>query len=289
MVLRLAVLAALLLQPPGPPSASQAPPGMVFIPGGSFVMGTGEGLPYEGPAHRVRVSAFFMDRHEVTNEEFERFVGATRYVTESEKQGFSGVFDPKKKRWTPVKGASWRRPEGPGSSLRGRRRHPVVHVSWGDAAAYARWAGKRLPTEAEWERAARGGHEGRLYSWGDELQPRGLFAANIWQGRFPEHDRGEDGFRRVAPVGRFAPNDYGLYDMAGNVWEWTADHFAPDTYERAPDGVLDPIGPPEGEEKVIRGGSWLCSASYCTGYRVAARQKTTPDSGLNNLGFRCVK
>jgi formylglycine-generating enzyme required for sulfatase activity len=285
---RWTVFLALLLGARVALGAEAPPPGMVRIPGGSFVMGTDDGFPYEGPAHRVRVSAFFMDRHEVTNDQFEKFVKATRHVTESERLGFSGVFDPKKKAWAPVKGASWRHPEGPGSSLRGRRRHPVVHVSWSDAAAYARWAGKRLPTEAEWERAARGGHAARLYPWGNDLRPRGRFAANIWQGDFPEHDLGEDGFSRIAPVESFAANDYGLYDIAGNVWEWTADTFGPDTYDRPAD-LLDPKGPATGEEKVIRGGSWICSTNYCTGYRVAARQKTPPDSGLNNLGFRCVK
>jgi sulfatase modifying factor 1 len=284
----LIVAAVLLGGVAGTASEPSAPPGMVRIPGGSFVMGTDDGMPYEGPAHRVRVSDFSMDRHEVTNDEFARFVKATRHVTESEKQGWSGVFDPKKKEWVPTTGADWRHPEGPASSIRGRGRHPVVHVSWDDANAYARWAGKRLPTEAEWERAARGGREGLRYPWGDTLALKGRFSANIWQGPFPEQDRGEDGHTGVAPVESFPPNGYGLYDMAGNVWEWTSDTFADDTYEREED-VLDPRGPATGDEKAIRGGSWMCSTNYCTGYRVAARQKSPPDSGLNNLGFRCVK
>jgi formylglycine-generating enzyme required for sulfatase activity len=268
--------------------AAAAPRGMVLVPAGTFVMGTDRGMPFEGPAHRVRVSAFFMDRREVTNAEFERFVKTTGYVTESEKQGFSGVFDPRQRAWAPVNGASFRHPEGPGSSLRGRGDHPVVHVSWDDAAAYAKWAGKRLPTEAEWERAARGGKEGATYAWGEVLTPKGKHLANIWQGVFPERDLGTDGFTAVARGGRFPPNGYGLHDIAGNVWEWTADWFAPDAYERPPDPA-DPAGPASGEEKVIRGGSWVCSDNYCTGYRVAARQKSPRDSGLNNLGFRCVK
>jgi formylglycine-generating enzyme required for sulfatase activity len=273
-----ALLAAFLLA---------APAGMVPIPGGAFTMGTDEGMPFEGPAHRVRVSPFFMDRHEVTNREFARFVKATHHRTESEKQGWSGVFDPRTKGWVSQKGADWRHPEGPSS--RHRAKEPVVHVSWDDAAAYCAWAGKRLPTEAEFERAARGGREGALYPWGDSYQLKGRFQTNVWQGTFPEKDRGEDGFPGLAPVGRFPPNPYGLHDVSGNVWEWTADWFAHDTYGTTPQDALDPQGPPSGEEKVIRGGSWLCSDNYCTGYRAAARQKTPRDSGLNNLGFRCVK
>jgi formylglycine-generating enzyme len=267
--------------------APAAPPGMVFIPGGTFAMGTAHGMAFEGPVHRVTVAPFFMDRYAVTNREFARFVTATGYVTESQTQGFSGVFDPAAGKWTVVKLADWRHPEGPGSSLAGRWNHPVVHVSWDDAVAYAKWGGKRLPTEAEWERAARGRREGAEYAWGNELTPGGHYRANTWQGDFPEHDRGQDGFRGIAPVGTFRPNDFGLYDMAGNVWEWTSDWFAP--YPESADGTVDPVGPPDGSEKVIRGGSWLCSANYCAGYRVGARQKTPRDSGLNNLGFRCVR
>jgi sulfatase modifying factor 1 len=273
--------AALLATVPAPPA------GMVLVPAGTFAMGTDHGLDYEGPVHQVAVDAFFMDRYEVTNRDFSRFVAATHYVTESEKQGSSGVFDPGTARWGAVKGADWRHPEGPSSSLAGRWNQPVVHVSWDDATAYAKWAGKRLPTEAEWEHAARGRREGALFVWGDELTPHGRYQANTWQGDFPERDRGDDGFTRIAPVGRFRPNDFGLYDMAGNVWEWTNDWFAP--YPAEPGVVTNPAGPPEGSEKVIRGGSWLCAANYCAGYRVGARQKTPPDSGLNNVGFRCVR
>jgi sulfatase modifying factor 1 len=279
------VIGALLL---AAMAAAAAPPrGMVLIPGGTFAMGTDHGMAYEGPVHRVRVSSFFMDRYEVTNGEFQRFVKATGYVTEAEKQGWSGVFDPRQGKWTSQKGADWRHPEGPDSSIASRLDHPVVHVSWDDAVAYAGWAGKRLPTEAEWERAARGKREGAEFAWGNALKPSGRFRANTWQGTFPERDGGEDGFKAIAPVGRFPPSDFGLYDIIGNVWEWTADWFAP--YAETAEVAMDPQGPPAGEEKVIRGGSWLCAANYCAGYRVGARQKTPHDSGLNNLGFRCVR
>ncbi len=261
---------------------------MVLIPGGTFAMGTDRGLPFEGPVHRVTVHAFWMDRCEVTNREFARFVAATGYRTESEKQGWSGVFAPAAKEWVPTKGADWRHPDGPASSLAGRADQPVVHVSWDDAAAYAAWAGKRLPTEAEFEWAARGGRAGAEYAWGDTLHPGGAQMANTWQGRFPEHDTGTDGYPRIAPVGRFPPNGYGLLDVTGNVWEWTSDWFSEEYFGTA-EGAVDPRGPASGTEKAIRGGSWLCSANYCTGYRVAARQHTPRDSALNNLGFRCVR
>jgi formylglycine-generating enzyme required for sulfatase activity len=287
MVSRIWPLAAALFISVAVAAGATPPPGMVLIPAGTFAMGTDRGMAYEGPVHHVTVAAFYMDRTEVTNRAFARFVKATRYVTESERQGFSGVFDPATGKWGAVHGADWRHPEGPASSLDGRWEHPVVHVSWDDAVAYAKWAGKRLPTEAEWEHAARGRREGALYVWGDDLKPGGRFQANTWQGDFPEHDRGEDGFTRVAPVGSFRPNDFGLYDMAGNVWEWTADWFAP--YSEDGDGATNPSGPSEGTEKSIRGGSWLCAPNYCAGYRVGARQKTPRDSGLNNLGFRCVR
>ena len=240
----------------------------VPLPGGTFTMGTDRGLPTEGPARRVTVRAFLIDRCEVTNGQFAEFVAATGHRTEAERQGWSGVFDPARKSWVPTPGADWRHPEGPRSSIAARQDHPVVHVSWDDAAAYARWAGGRLPTEAEWEYAARGGREGEEYPWGD-TSPGEAPTANIWQGTFPERDLGTDGYRGVAPGARFPANGYGLFDMAGNVWEWTADAFSPG-------------------EKAIRGGSWTCSAHYCAGYRVAARQKSPPDSGLNNLGFRTV-
>jgi sulfatase modifying factor 1 len=276
-----------MLAGPAAGGEEAVPPGMVLIPGGSFRMGTDHGMPFEGPPHTVRVNPFYMDIYAVTNRDFGRFVAGSGYVTESEKQGWSGVFDPKVGRWTSAKGADWRHPEGPQSSIGDRLSLPVVHVSWDDAVAYARWAGKRLPTEAEFERAARGRREGALYAWGNVLKPGGHYRANTWQGTFPDRDSGEDGYKTVAPVGRFLPNDFGLYDITGNVWEWTADWFAP--YPDSTEAQDNPTGPAEGAEKVIRGGSWLCSANYCAGYRVASRQKSPRDSGLNNLGFRCVR
>jgi formylglycine-generating enzyme required for sulfatase activity len=278
------ILALVLLAAAPAPGADE----MVLVKGGRYRMGTDRGFPFEGPAHGVSVASFWIDRCEVTNRAFGRFVEAAQYVSEAEKQGWSGVFDPAKKEWGPVKGACWRHPEGPGSSIEQRGEHPVVHVSWDDAVAYAKWAGKRLPTEAEWEWAARGGLAGAEYAWGNDLTPGGRYMANAWQGTFPSQDLGSDGYRSVGPVGRFPANGYGLFDMAGNVWEWTSDWFGEDSYAKSA-GAVDPQGPPSGDEKVIRGGSWLCAANYCAGYRVAARQKTPRDSGLNNLGFRCVR
>ena len=249
-------------------------------------MGSDEEMPFEGPAREVAVRSFWVDSREVTVGEFARFVGATGYETEAERLGWSGVFDTGEGEWRKVDGADWRRPEGP-ARARADDGEPVTQVSWADAAAYARWAGKRLPTEAEWEYAARGGLEGRRYSWGDELRPGGRPAANWWQGHFPERNTAEDGFVGRAPVGCFEPNGYGLHDTAGNVWEWCADWFGADYYARGP--AADPKGPAGGEERVIRGGSWMCSENYCTNYRVAARGHAAPDSGLNNLGFRCAR
>jgi formylglycine-generating enzyme required for sulfatase activity len=268
-------------------------PGMVYIEGGRFAMGTGEGFPFEGPVHEVTLEGFYLDRTEVTNEQFRAFVEATGYQTESERQGSSGVFDPAARDWKLVDGADWRHPagpgsgSGPGSGIEDKLDYPVIHVSWDDAAAYAKWAGKRLPTEAEWEFAARGRLQEATYAWGEELTPQGLHRANIWQGRFPVQDNEQDGFGGVAPVKKFPPNGYGLYDIAGNVWEWVADWYAPDYYRESPGH--NPPGPASGREKVQRGGSWLCSDNYCQGYRVAARQKTARDSALNNLGFRCAR
>jgi formylglycine-generating enzyme required for sulfatase activity len=258
---------------------------MVFIKGGRFLMGTDQGLPLEGPVHEVVVKSFSMDRHEVTVAQFAEFVKATGYKTEAEKFGWSGVFDLKTGEWTKVDGADWRHPEGPSSSA--PPDEPVAQVSWNDALAYAQWAKKRLPTEAEFEYAARGGMAGKKYAWGDDLRPQGKYMANWWQGVFPVRDLGEDGYRRRAPVGSFPPNGYGLYDITGNVWEWCADWFDENYYKKSP--RVNPRGPATGEHRVIRGGSWLCSENYCTGYRVAARNHTAPDSGLNNLGFRCVR
>jgi formylglycine-generating enzyme len=258
---------------------------MVLIAGGTFRMGTDEGMPFEGPAHEVSIKSFWMDRHEVTVAEFSRFVAATGYQTEAERFGWSGVFDVASGEWRKIDGADWRHPEGPAGVA--APDEPVTHVSYADAAAYAKWAGKRLPTEAEWEYAARGGLAGKRYSWGDELRPDGRPAANWWQGEFPARNTIEDGFAGRAPVERFAPNGFGLYDMGGNVWEWCADWFGADYYAVSP--ASDPKGPPVGDERVIRGGSWMCSENYCTNYRVAGRGRTSPDSGLNNLGFRCVR
>ncbi len=260
---------------------------MVAIPEGSYLMGTDHGLPYEGPPHQVRVGSFAIDRTEVTNRRFREFVESVDFVSEAERYGWSGVFDPGQHSWGPVSGADWRHPDGPDSSIEDRLDHPVIHVSWNDAMAYCGWSGKRLPTEAEWEWAARGGLENTEYAWGNELNPEGRFMANTWQGIFPAGDRGEDGFASTSSVGNFPANGYGLYDMAGNVWEWTADWYSPSYFSSSP--VSNPSGPESGAEKVIRGGSWLCASNYCTGYRVAARQMTPVDSGLNNLGFRCAE
>ncbi|MBX3278261.1 MAG: formylglycine-generating enzyme family protein [Acidobacteria bacterium] len=258
---------------------------MMFIPGGVLLMGAEDEMPFEAPVHEVRLDSFWIDKYEVTVAEFQRFVEAAGYRTEAEKFGWSGVFDAKTGMWTRVDGADWRRPDGPSS--KSAPDEPVTQVSWNDAAAYAKWAGKRLPTEAEWEYAARGGLTGKRYIWGDELRPDGRPAANWWQGRFPAYNTGEDGYLGRAPAGKFPPNGYGLYDMTGNVWEWCSDWFDPDYYSRSPRD--NPQGPDEGEERAMRGGSWLCSENFCTNFRPAARSHATPDSGLNNLGFRCVR
>lgn len=265
-----------------PPSA---PDGMVLIKGGSFDMGTDDGMPFEGPVHRVQISSFYIDSHEVTVGEFEEFVRATGYKTEAERYGWSGVFDMKNGEWSRSDGANWRYPEGNGVAA--APDEPVTQVSWNDASEYARWAGKRLPTEAEFEYAARGGLERKMYAWGDELRPSGKPVANWWQGTFPTNDTGEDGFRSRAPVGSFPANGHGLYDMTGNVWEWCEDRFSPDYYRSSP--KKDPRGPATGEERVIRGGSFMCAENFCSNYRVAGRSHATPDSGLTNLGFRCAK
>jgi formylglycine-generating enzyme required for sulfatase activity len=263
----------------------QGPEEMVFIKGGSFKMGTDEGMAFEGPVHEITVEPFWIDKHEVTVGEFARFVEASRYQTEAERFGWSIVFDMKAGEWKPVNGADWLHPEGPGSSA--NPAEPVTQVSYNDAAAYARWAGKRLPTEAEWEYAARGGLVGKKYSWSDELRPEGGYPANWWQGEFPRMNTAEDGYTGRAPVGRFAPNRYGLYDMAGNVWEWCADWFDDGYYLHSP--ASNPPGPASGIERVIRGGSWMCSENYCQGYRVAARSHSSAESAMNNLGFRCAR
>jgi formylglycine-generating enzyme len=282
---------------------------MVEIPGGGFQMGGADpdGFPAdgEGPIRTVEVPTFYLDPTPVTNAQFATFVKATGYVTDAEHFGWSFVFGrflpaaartyvldgivPGAPWWVAVAGATWRTPEGPGSSMAKRQNHPVVHVSWNDAHEYAMWAGKRLPTEAEWEKAARGGLTGARYEWGDELTPGGKHRCNIWQGEFPTRNTAEDGFLTTAPVKTFRPNGYGLYQMTGNVWEWCADWWSTDWHQpEAPATRIAPAGPPTGVARVIRGGSYLCHASYCTRYRVAARTHNAPDSSTAHMGFRCA-
>jgi formylglycine-generating enzyme len=284
-VMRLACVLVLMIYSLGAAPPSTQPGGMVLIHGGAFMMGTGEGFAYEGPPHKVGVHSFYMDKTPVTVGEFARFVAATHYQTDAERLGWSGVFDIKKSSWTKGDKADWRHPEGAGKTA--PENEPVTQVSFADAQAYAKWQGKRLPSEAEFEYAARGGLEGKTYAWGDELHPGGKYLANFWQGSFPEKNTSADGFTSRSPVGSFPPNGYGLYDITGNVWEWTSDWFSAEYYSRSP--IDNPKGPDNGEEKVIRGGSWMCCSNFCSGYRVASRQHTPVDSGLNNLGFRCVK
>jgi formylglycine-generating enzyme required for sulfatase activity len=276
---------------------------MVRIPAGSFEMGADDdvGFPQdgEGPVREVELDAYYIDQHAVTNVEFLEFVRETGYTTEAEQFGWSFVFQdfvedddrvldsvPAAPWWRAVEGACWARPEGPGSGIEDRLDHPVVHVSWNDAVAYCEWAGKRLPTEAEWERAARGGLTGKRYAWGDELRPDGEHRCNIWQGEFPEHNTGGDGYLGTAPVDAYEPNGFGLYNVSGNVWDWCADWFSADYHVDGP--RTNPTGPPEGDAKVIRGGSYLCHRSYCNRYRVAARTSNTPDSSTGHTGFRTV-
>jgi len=267
--------------------------GMVHLPAGRFRMGTNHGEPYEGPAHEIEVTGFWMDSHEVTNAEFAQFIEATGYKTEAEQWRWAGVFNQESGEWQRVDGADWRHPEGIASDSRDRPNHPVVQVSWNDAAAYAKWAGKRLPTEAEWEWATRGSLSSKTYAWGDELRPGGKFMANYWQGDWPTGNSGADGFKGTAAVGSFPAIGYGLFDMTGNVWEWTADWFAPYNPKEvaaSSDGKAEcHVSPVSGEERVMRGGSFLCNEHFCSGYRVAARNKNTPESATNNLGFRCVR
>lgn len=268
-----------------PNKSIEIPTGMVLIKSGTFRMGTNDGMPFEAPAHTVEIKSFLIDEHEVTVAEFAKFVAATNYKTESEKIGWAGVFNVETDEWEKVEGADWQHPEGKNSEA--KPDEPVCQISWNDAVAFAKWAGKRLPTEAEFEYAARGGLTGKKYSWGDELKPNGKPVANWWQGEFPAKNTLEDGFLRRAPIKSFPANGYGLYDMTGNVWEWTSDWFAEDYYQNSP--KINPKGADSGTEKVIRGGSWMCSENYCSNYRVAGRSHITPDTGLNNVGFRCVK
>lgn len=254
----------------------------------------------EGPVRAVRVSDFAVAAHTVTNAQFAAFVSATEYRTDAEHFGWSYVFagflpaalrrDARRPGATPwwcaVPGAVWSAPEGPGSDVAGRGDHPVVHVSWNDAQAYCAWAGVRLPTEAEWEYAARGGLARARYPWGDELAPGGEHRLNIWRGRFPANNTAEDGYRGTAPVNAFAPNGFGLHNMVGNVWEWCADWWRT---EHPGELRVDPRGPADGATKVLRGGSYLCHDSYCNRYRVAARIANTPDSSSGNTGFRVAR
>ncbi|MBX7166050.1 MAG: formylglycine-generating enzyme family protein [Pirellulales bacterium] len=305
---------------------------MVWVPGGEFWMGSDDPSAWddERPAHRVRVDGFWMDRYEITNAQFEKFVEATGYRTTAERapnveellrQSPPGtpppppevlvpgslVFTPPDHpvplddyaqwwRWTP--GASWRHPEGPGSTLEGRQQHPVVQVSWDDCQAYARWAEKQLPTEAQWECAARGGLSRQPYVWGDQPPNDLRCMANLWQGSFPDRNSEADGYPRTAPVGSFAANGYGLYDMAGNVWEWCNDWYDRELYPRRADALtVNPEGPaasndplhPYEQRRAQRGGSFLCNDSYCSRYRPSARHGCTPDTGMSHVGFRCVR
>ncbi|MDO3409106.1 formylglycine-generating enzyme family protein [Saccharibacillus sp. CPCC 101409] len=278
-------------------------PDLIDLDGGAFLMGTddADGFPLdgEGPVREVTVSPFRLARSAVTNRQFAAFIEDTGYRTEAERFGWSFVFhlflpeDILADRanivvqtpwWRAVRGADWRRPEGPASNVEQRMDHPVVHVSWNDVQAYCAWAGMRLPTEAEWEFAARGGLVQRKYPWGNELTPDGRHMCNIWQGQFPVRNDCEDGYAGTAPAESFEPNGYGFYNMAGNVWEWCADDFDA-RYHRSTDCV-NPVGTGGGAEKSMRGGSYLCHRSYCNRYRVAARTRNTPDSSSGNTGFR---
>lgn len=305
--------------------------GMALIPGGRFDMGgdNDQAADDEYPKHQVVVKAFYMDINEVTNAQFRKFVEATGYVTTAEQKPdweelkktlppgtekpadsllipaalvFKSTrvpvnLDDYSQWWSWVAGANWKHPQGPESSIEGKDNYPVVQISWYDAVAYCKWAGKRLPTEAEWEFAARGGLANAIYPWGNEPIGTGTAKANSWEGNFPYYNSLRDGFLRLAPVGRFRANGYGLYDMAGNVWEWCSDWYTNSYYAMAEATGNDPAGPsksydpqdPFTPKKVLRGGSFLCNDSYCSGYRVARRMKSSPDTGLEHTGFRCVK
>ncbi len=303
--------------------------GMVWIPGGVFTMGSADGSADEQPLHQVELDGFWMDTHEVTNRQFKEFVDATAYVTTAEQppqlrsiepgseleqmailEEFNhpgsicslqlnsrAEIDPARGAyswWQYVPGASWKHPEGPHSSIAERMDHPVVHVSWLDVQAYCQWSGKVLPTEAQWEYAARGGNTGQTYPWGNERNPDNQWLTNIWQGEFPIENTAADGFSGTAAAGSFPPNQFGLFDMAGNVWEWCSDFYQPDYYSRSP--LRNPHGPDKSFDpqepgiikRVQRGGSFMCSEQYCVGYRVSARMKGEQDTGAFHTGFRCV-
>ncbi|HEY9005321.1 MAG TPA: formylglycine-generating enzyme family protein [Ohtaekwangia sp.] len=314
-------------------SSREKPAGMVWIPGGDFTMGTDERDAYEHerPAHGVRVKGFWMDETEVTNEQFKKFTDATNYITVAERKPTweelsrqlppgtpkppdsllvpgSLVFHAPEQPvmlndytqwWEWKKGVNWQHPEGPDSNLDGKWNHPVVHIAYEDALAYATWAGKRLPTEAEWEFASRGGQEQQRYSWGSEVSPQGKFMANTFQGSFPTRNLAEDGFASSSPVKTFPANNYGLYDMIGNVWEWTSDWYDATYFQSLARMAIteDPKGPaksydpnePYAQKRVTKGGSFLCASNYCVNYRPSARQGTSVDSGQSHIGFRCVK
>ena len=315
------------------PAPGAAPDGMVWVPGGEFSMGAADppdmnvvGMQAtvdSRPIHRVYVDGFWMDKTDVTNKQFEEFVKATGYVTVAERKpraedfpdappenlvAGSVVFSPPNhpvplndhlQWWSYVPGTNWRHPLGPNSDIKGKANYPVVHIAYEDASAYAKWAGKRLPTEAEWEFAARGGLTGKPFVWGEEFRPNGKWMANTFQGIFPVKDTGEDGHVGIAAVAQYPPNGYGLYDMAGNVWQWTSDWYRPDYYQRladtggvarnpqGPDSPFDPAEPTE-KKKVHRGGSFLCTDQYCSRYMVGTRGKGEISTGTNHLGFRCV-
>lgn len=326
--------------------AGPKPEGMVWIPGGKFLMGgpseevcraiaaavdpqkpccplLAGGFEDAQPAHEVEVDGFWMDETEVTNAQFGKFVEATGYVTVAERNPKaeeipgapadllvpgSVVFHSPEQAvslqdvgawWSYVPGACWKHPTGPGSNLQGKENYPVIHIAYEDAEVYAKWAGKRLPTEAEWERAARGGREKEAYPWGNEFQPAGKWMANTWQGRFPYSDTGEDGWKGIAPVKQYPPSPYGLYDLSGNVWEWCSDWYRPDTYEkdlkrglvRNPAGPADSYDPeePGAKKRVHRGGSFLCSDQFCARYILGTRSKGEVNTGTSHLGFRCAK
>ncbi|XP_065128674.1 formylglycine-generating enzyme isoform X1 [Paramisgurnus dabryanus] len=276
---------------------------LVLLQGGWFMMGTDDpGIPQdgEGPQRRVWLDSFYIEEHEVTNQQFQYFVNQTGYITEAERFGdsfvFEGLLSEEVKStvshavaaapwWSPVKGADWIHPEGQDSTIKHRMNHPVLHVSWADAQSYCRWAERRLPTEAEWELACRGGLQDRMYPWGNKLMPKGQHYANLWQGDFPNHNTAEDGYIKTSPVMSFPANGFGLYDMVGNAWEWTADWW---NVHHTTEEKYNPKGPESGTDRVKKGGSYMCHKSYCYRYRCAARSQNTPDSSASNLGFRCA-